>query len=158
MKPEDALNEQIRRYQQMTDEQRLALALELHELSCNVTREGIRHQNPKLTMRKSNVSCVSAFGWLGNDRAGTAGGLPPPPQWRRAHILPDRLNGQQLLGSPTHDSRSGLRHSTTSVIVSAFSPDYFLDERAVGAAYQPPHQFNAIDTSHFSTWHRTPKS
>ena len=47
MKPEDALQEQIRRYQQMTDEQRLALALELHELSCNVAREGIRHQNPQ---------------------------------------------------------------------------------------------------------------
>jgi hypothetical protein len=31
-------------------------------------------------------------------------------------------------------------------IVSAFSPDYFLDEAAVRAAYQPPHQFNAIDT------------
>jgi hypothetical protein len=47
MKPEEALQEQIRRYQQMTGEQRLALALELHELSCNVAREGIRHQNPQ---------------------------------------------------------------------------------------------------------------
>lgn len=47
MKPEDALQQQIRRYQQMTGEQRLALALELHELSCNVAREGIRHQNPQ---------------------------------------------------------------------------------------------------------------
>ena len=47
MKPVDALHEQIRRYQQMTGEQRLALALELHELSCNVAREGIRHQNPQ---------------------------------------------------------------------------------------------------------------
>ena len=47
MKPEDALQEQIRSYQQMTGEQRLALALELHELSCNVAREGIRHQNPQ---------------------------------------------------------------------------------------------------------------
>lgn len=47
MKPEDALQEQIWRYQQMSGEQRLALALELHELSCNVAREGIRHQNPQ---------------------------------------------------------------------------------------------------------------
>jgi hypothetical protein len=31
----------------MTGEQRLAIALELHELSCNVAREGIRHQKPK---------------------------------------------------------------------------------------------------------------
>jgi hypothetical protein len=30
----------------MTGEQRLAVALGLHELSCNVAREGIRHQNP----------------------------------------------------------------------------------------------------------------
>jgi hypothetical protein len=31
-------------------------------------------------------------------------------------------------------------------IVRAFSGDYYLDEAAVCAAYQPPHQFNAIDT------------
>ena len=30
-------------------EQRLALALELHELSCDVAREGIRHQDPGIT-------------------------------------------------------------------------------------------------------------
>lgn len=34
-------------FQQMTGEQRLALAFELYELSCNVAREGIRHQNPQ---------------------------------------------------------------------------------------------------------------
>lgn len=39
-------NEQIERYRRMTGEQRLTIALELHELSCNVAREGIRHQNP----------------------------------------------------------------------------------------------------------------
>lgn len=47
MNPEQALAEQIRRYQQMTGEQRLAIALELHELACNVAREGIRHQHPE---------------------------------------------------------------------------------------------------------------
>jgi len=31
-------------------------------------------------------------------------------------------------------------------IVAAFSPDYYLEEAAVHAAYQPPYQFNAIDT------------
>ena len=46
MNPERALQEQIERYQRMTGEQRLSIALELHELSCNVAREGIRHQNP----------------------------------------------------------------------------------------------------------------
>jgi hypothetical protein len=30
----------------MTGEQRLKIALDLHELACNVAREGIRHQNP----------------------------------------------------------------------------------------------------------------
>jgi len=42
-----ALDEQIRRYRRMTGEQRLAVALELHELSCEVTREGIRRQHPQ---------------------------------------------------------------------------------------------------------------
>jgi hypothetical protein len=46
MTPERALAEQIERYRRMTGEQRLALALELHELSCNVAREGIRRQHP----------------------------------------------------------------------------------------------------------------
>jgi len=44
MNPERALREQVKRYQRMTGEQRLGIALELHELSCNVAREGIRYQ------------------------------------------------------------------------------------------------------------------
>ena len=36
--------------------------------------------------------------------------------------------------------------SSIDTIVLAFSPDFFLDEEAVRAAYHPPHQFNAIDT------------
>jgi hypothetical protein len=31
-------------------------------------------------------------------------------------------------------------------IVQAFSGDFYIEEAAVRAAYQPPHQFNAIDT------------
>jgi Rv0078B-related antitoxin len=46
MDPDRALREQIELYRRMTGEQRLAIALELHELACNVAREGIRHQNP----------------------------------------------------------------------------------------------------------------
>jgi len=46
MTPTAALDEQIKRYQQMTGEQRLKVALDLHEFSCNVAREGIRHQHP----------------------------------------------------------------------------------------------------------------
>jgi hypothetical protein len=49
MTPQIALEAQIERYRQMTGEQRLALALELHELSCDVAREGIRHQHPGIT-------------------------------------------------------------------------------------------------------------
>lgn len=36
--------------------------------------------------------------------------------------------------------------SNIDKMVAAFSPDYFLDPEAVRAAYQPPHQFNALDT------------
>ena len=39
-----------------------------------------------------------------------------------------------------------LPHSAIAKIVSGFSPEYFIDEASVRAAYQPPHQFNAIDT------------
>jgi len=41
-----ALDKQIERYRHMTGEQRLAVALDLHELSCDIAREGIRRQNP----------------------------------------------------------------------------------------------------------------
>jgi hypothetical protein len=42
-----ALEKQILLYRRMTGEQRLAIALDLHELSCDVAREGIRHQYPE---------------------------------------------------------------------------------------------------------------
>ena len=48
MTAKEALEEQIACYRRMTGEQRLTIALELHELSCNLAREGIRHQNPKV--------------------------------------------------------------------------------------------------------------
>jgi hypothetical protein len=41
-----ASDRQIERYRQMTGEQRLAVALELHEMSCEIAREGIRRQHP----------------------------------------------------------------------------------------------------------------
>ena len=46
MTPDDALELQISRYRQMSGEQRLAVALELHELACDVARAGIRRQFP----------------------------------------------------------------------------------------------------------------
>ena len=42
-----ALDEQINLYRRMTGEQRLAVALDLHEMSCDIAREGIRRQYPK---------------------------------------------------------------------------------------------------------------
>jgi hypothetical protein len=46
MSPERAFQEQIQAYRRMTGEQRLSIALRLHELSCDLAREGIRHQHP----------------------------------------------------------------------------------------------------------------
>jgi hypothetical protein len=46
---EQALEKQIEMYRKMTGEQRLQIALNLHELSCEVAREGIRHQFPNAT-------------------------------------------------------------------------------------------------------------
>jgi hypothetical protein len=43
----------------MTGEQRLSVALDLHELSCDIACEGIRHQNSKVDALKSTV-CADA--------------------------------------------------------------------------------------------------
>ena len=47
MTPAAALAKQIERYRQMTGEQRLKIALDLHEMSCNIARAGIRRQHPE---------------------------------------------------------------------------------------------------------------
>ena len=47
MTPEAALEIQVSRYREMTGEQRLALALDLHEFSCEIARAGVRHQHPE---------------------------------------------------------------------------------------------------------------
>ena len=41
------IKKQIERYRQMTGEERLKIALDLHALSCDLAREGIRHQFPE---------------------------------------------------------------------------------------------------------------
>jgi hypothetical protein len=46
MTPETALQHQIECYRTLTGEQRLETALELHALSCDIAREGIRRQFP----------------------------------------------------------------------------------------------------------------
>ena len=48
MTPQAALDQQIDRYRSMSGEERLSIALGLHELACEVTREGIRRQHPEL--------------------------------------------------------------------------------------------------------------
>ena len=48
MTPQAALDHQIDRYRNMSGEERLSIALNLHELACEVAREGIRRQYPKL--------------------------------------------------------------------------------------------------------------
>jgi len=46
MTPQAALDFQIGRYREMSGEDRLAIALDLHEFSCDIAREGIRAQHP----------------------------------------------------------------------------------------------------------------
>jgi hypothetical protein len=47
MSPQAALDYQIEGYRKMTGEERLAIALDLHELACDIAREGIRAQYPE---------------------------------------------------------------------------------------------------------------
>jgi hypothetical protein len=47
MTPQAALDAQIEKYRAMTGEERFKLALDLHELSCEIARDGIRHQHPE---------------------------------------------------------------------------------------------------------------
>ena len=47
MTPQKALEAQIARYRSMTREQRVGIALRLHELACEMARVGIRRQHPR---------------------------------------------------------------------------------------------------------------
>jgi hypothetical protein len=49
MTPDDATRRQIDAYRRMTGEERLRVALGLHEISCNVARQAIRNQSPSVT-------------------------------------------------------------------------------------------------------------
>jgi hypothetical protein len=46
MTPTAALKAQIAAYRKMSGAQRLAIALELHEMACDIARAGIRRQHP----------------------------------------------------------------------------------------------------------------
>jgi len=52
MRPTRALELQIEAYRRMTGEQRLALALRLHEWVCNLSRAGIRAQYPEASAQE----------------------------------------------------------------------------------------------------------
>lgn len=54
MTPQDALDRQIAMYRQMTGEQRLKIALDLHEFACEISRAGIRHQHPDADEKEVN--------------------------------------------------------------------------------------------------------
>ena len=49
MSPETALEKQIEVYRRLSGEERLLIGLRLHELSCEVARDGIRTQFPEAT-------------------------------------------------------------------------------------------------------------
>jgi hypothetical protein len=49
MRPQAAKKLQLELYRRMTREQRVAIALGLHELACEMSRLGIRRQHPKAT-------------------------------------------------------------------------------------------------------------
>jgi hypothetical protein len=54
MTPEEATEMQIERYRQMTYEDRIRIACELYELSCEMARMGIRRQNPDASEEEVN--------------------------------------------------------------------------------------------------------
>lgn len=47
MDPEEARDRQIALYRQMSGEERLRIALDLHEFACEISRMGIRRQHPE---------------------------------------------------------------------------------------------------------------
>jgi len=49
MKPDAALEAQLARYRAMSREERVEIALRLHELACEMSRLGIRRQHPAAT-------------------------------------------------------------------------------------------------------------
>jgi hypothetical protein len=49
MSPEAAMETQLARYRAMSREERVAIALGLHELACEMARLGIRRQHPNAT-------------------------------------------------------------------------------------------------------------
>ena len=49
MTPSDSHNAQIEKYRRMSGQERLLVGLRLHELSCEIAREGIKAMQPEAT-------------------------------------------------------------------------------------------------------------
>ena len=47
MTPQAALEKQIEKYRAMSGEERLKVAVDLHEIACAIARDGIRRQHPE---------------------------------------------------------------------------------------------------------------
>jgi hypothetical protein len=58
-----ALKKQIERYRHMTGEQRLSVALNLHEMSCDIAREGIRRQHPEASVEEVELLLRQRIEW-----------------------------------------------------------------------------------------------
>jgi len=56
MTADAALEKQIERYRQMSGEARLAVALELHEMSCDIAREGIAAEVERLLRQRLELA------------------------------------------------------------------------------------------------------
>lgn len=72
MTPQAALDYQIKRYREMSGEERLAIALEMHEHECDLVRASIQAQHPDV--ERSEVERlfrrrISAARSFGGDRA-----------------------------------------------------------------------------------------
>ncbi|MBI3849113.1 MAG: hypothetical protein HY298_02305 [Verrucomicrobia bacterium] len=63
MNSEAALEKQIAHYRRVTSEPRQGIALDLHELSCDIVREGIRQQIPKRTPPKWSGCSTTISNW-----------------------------------------------------------------------------------------------
>ncbi len=63
MSPEAATEMQIERYRQMTCEERIGIALRLHELSCEMARVGIRRQHPGASDEEVNRLLRQRLEW-----------------------------------------------------------------------------------------------
>jgi hypothetical protein len=146
------LNKQIATYRKMTGEQRLAVALELHQLACDVAREGIRRTNPgadaggvELLLKRSSRAESHKM----NERELLLDCLRRLNRSRVVYFL-TRSMASNYWGIPrtTHDLDFVVQLSSpaTTRIIQEFTGDFYIDEEAVQAARQPPYQFNAVDT------------